>query len=293
MSICENAKIGSGVILGENVHIGDHCIIEKNVSLGDNVYIDANTIVRSNVSIGSNSFVGANCIIGEYLMDFCIDREAHVHALIIGNNALIRSGSIIYGGSEIGCNFQTGHQVTIREMTQIGNYVSIGTLSDIQGECNIGSYVRVHSNVFIAQLSRIESFVWIFPHVILTNDPTPPSIQFSGVHINSFAVVASGAIIMPGLEIGQDALVAAGAVVTKSVEPYMVVAGNPAKNISDVRKVKNHFSGENVYPWRNEFKKYMPWVDSDFKTWYETLTSEQRTKYGLSKVDLDVTLNRS
>lgn len=290
MSISENAKISSSARLGENVHIGDHCIIEGNVSLGDNVYIDANTIVRSNVSIGNNSFVGSNCIVGEYLMDFCIDREAHEHPLTIGDNALIRSGSIIYAGSEIGCNFQTGHQVTIREMTQIGNYVSIGTLSDIQGDCNIGSYVRVHSNVFIAQLSKVESFVWIFPHVVLTNDPTPPSTQFSGVHISSFAVVAAGAIIMPGLEIGQDALVAAGAVVTKPVEPYTVVAGNPAKKISDVRKVKNHFSGENAYPWRNEFKKYMPWVNSDFKTWYGTLSPEQRVEYGLNKVDLDATL---
>lgn len=290
MSISENAKISSSARLGENVHIGDYCIIEENVSLGDNVYIDANTIVRSNVSIGDNSFVGSNCIVGEYLIDFCIDRKVHDHPLKIDDNALIRSGSIIYAGSEIGCNFQTGHQVTIREMSKIGDYVNVGTLSDIQGNCEIGSYVRMHSNVHIGQLSKIDNFVWIYPYVVLTNDPTPPSTQFTGVHISPFAVVATGAIIMPGLKIGQDALVAAGAIVTKPVESYTVVAGNPAKKISDVRKIKNHFSGENAYPWRNEFKKYMPWVDSDFKTWYGTLTPEQRMKYGLNKVDLDATL---
>lgn len=290
MFISESAKISISAKLGKNVHIGEHCIIEENVFLGNDVFIDANTIVRSNVSIGDQSFVGSNCIIGEYLMDFCVDRKAHKHELKINNNALIRSGSIIYAGSEIGCNFQTGHQVTIREMSKIGDHVNIGTLSDIQGNCEIGSYVRLHSNVHIGQMSKIDNFVWIYPYVILTNDPTPPSTHFIGVHICSFAVVATGAIIMPGLEIGQDALVAAGAVVTKSVEPYMVVAGNPAKNISDVRKVKNHLSGENAYPWRYEFKKYMPWVDSDFKTWYETLTSEQRTEYGLNKVDLEVNL---
>jgi phosphonate metabolism protein (transferase hexapeptide repeat family) len=40
-----------------------------------------------------------------------------------------------------------------------------------------------------------------------------------------------GAIVMPGLSIGHGAVIAAGAVVTKSIEPYAVVAGVPAKRI--------------------------------------------------------------
>ena len=64
-------------------------------------------------------------------MDFCIDRKKHDHRLCIGADALIRSGSIVYTGSEIGEHFQTGHQVTIREKSSIGDHVSVGTLSDI------------------------------------------------------------------------------------------------------------------------------------------------------------------
>lgn len=98
--------------------------------------------------------------------------------------------------------------------------------------------MRLHSNVHIGQLSRIDDFVWIFPYVVLTNDPTPPSENFVGVHVHSFAIVATGAIVMPGLEIGQDCLVAAGAIVTKQVEPYAVVAGNPAKIFQMCEKSK-------------------------------------------------------
>lgn len=287
MAISLNAVIGENVTLGENIHIGHNCIIENNVVIGDNVYIDSSSIIRSNVTLGDNTFIGANCIIGEYLMDFCVDKKSHIHPLTIGANALIRSGSIIYAGSEIGCDFQTGHRVTIREESKIGNHVSVGTLSDIQGNCEIGNYVRMHSNVHIGQLSKIDSFVWIYPYVVLTNDPTPPSTHFVGVHVRSFAIVATGAIIMPGLEIGQDSLVAAGAIVTKPVEKYAVVGGNPAKKISDVRKIKNHFTGENAYPWRNEFERYMPWIGSDFKTWYNGLAPEQKKEYGLDDIDLD------
>lgn len=279
-----NCVIASDAVIGKNVSLGHNCIIESGVDIGDNTYIDSNTIIRSGVTIGENSFIGSNCIIGEYWMDFCIDKEKHLHPLTIGNNALIRSGSIVYAGSEIGDNFQTGHQVTIREKAKIGNSVSIGTLSDIQGNCQIGNYVRLHSNVHIGQLSVIDDFVWIFPYVVLTNDPTPPSEHFVGVHVHSFAVVATGAIIMPGIEIGQDALVAASAMVNKPVEPYAVVGGNPAKPFSDVRIIKNKITGEPVYPWRHHFNTYMPWEDSDFESWYASLDIQDRKFHKIENI---------
>lgn len=285
LSLGTNSIIGENVVYGINVIIGHNCIIEDNVVLGDNVYIDNNTIVRSDVEIGENTFIGANCIIGEELMDFCIDRKYHKHPLSIGKNSIIRSGSIIYGDSQIGDSFQTGHQVTIREKTIIGNNVSIGTLSDIQGSCEIGNYVRLHSNVHIGQLSRIEDFVWIFPYVVLTNDPTPPSEDFLGVTVHAFAIIATGAVIMPGIEIENDSLVGAGAIVTKNVAQYSVVAGSPAKHIADIRNVKNKITGEQAYPWRHHFNRAMPWSESDFTTWYESLDIENKKRHKIEFLD--------
>jgi acetyltransferase-like isoleucine patch superfamily enzyme len=280
----QNCIVSENVKFGENVTLGHNVIIEDNVIIGSHVYIDSNTTIRQGVTLGDNSFVGANCIIGEYWMDFCIDRVLHVHPLTIGKDALIRSGSIIYAGSDIGEGFQTGHQVTIREKARIGNHVSVGTLSDIQGNCDIGNYVRLHSNVHIGQLSVIDDFVWIFPYVVLTNDPTPPSNNFVGVHIHPFAIVATGAIIMPGIEIGQDALVAASAMVNKPIAPYAVVGGNPAKQFSDVRNIKNKITGEPVYPWRLHFDHYMPWSESDFNTWYASLELEEKENYKIKNI---------
>lgn len=282
--IVNNCIIGKNVVLGKDVILGYNVIIEDNVNIGDNCYIDSNTIIRSNVKLGADSFVGANCIIGEYWMDFCIERKKYDHFLVIGNNALIRSGSIIYTGSEIGDVFQTGHRVTIREKSKIGNNVSIGTLSDIQGNCTIGNYVRMHSNVHVGQLSIIDDFVWIFPYVVLTNDPTPPSEEFMGVHIHPFAIIATGTVVLPGVEIGQDALVAAGCNVTKNVEPYSVVMGNPGRSRGDVRDIKNKITGESVYPWRNHFSHYMPWNESDFKTWYSNLELEAKSCYKIANI---------
>lgn len=256
---------------GNNVTIKEGCMIGDNVVLGDDVYIDYHCIIRDNVILKKGTYVGVNCILGEYQNDFILNRNVKNPSLTIGENAIIRSGSILYSGSWIGNNFQTGHQVTIRENTSIGEHVNIGTLSDIQGFCSIGDYTRLHSNVHIGQKSVIEDFVWIFPYVVLTNDPTPPSENLVGVTLKTFSVIATGSVILPGVTVESDSLVAAGAVVTKDVREGEVVGGNPAKVISRTENIKNHITGEKAYPWRYMFSRGMPWEDSDYDTWYRSL----------------------
>ena len=280
LNIGENCIISSNSSIGEGTIIMHNCIIEDDVHIGQNCYIDSNCIIRKGTILRDNSFVGANTILGEHQMDFIKDHKSH-HELDIGSNAVIRSGSIIYTGTRIGNYFQSGHQVTIREKASIGNHCSIGTLSDIQGYCNIGNYVNMHSNVHIGQESVIDDYVWIFPYVVLTNDPTPPSEELQGVHVHSFAIIAAHSVILPGVDIASDSLVAAGANVTKNVEEYAVVGGNPAKKVGDVRNIKNHVTGEAVYPWRFHFKRRMPWEDSDFVTWINGLSENQIDEYHL------------
>lgn len=272
----QNTVIGKNVVLGKNVQIGHNCVIEDAVVIGDKTYIDNNTIIRSGVHLGENSLVGANCIIGEYQMDFCNDRNYHEHVLIIGSNAIVRSGSIIYSGSSIGNNFQSGHHVTIRENTEIGNNVSIGTLSDIQGHCKIGNYVRLHSSVHVGTSTRIDDCCWIYPYVVFTNDPTPPSDTEIGVHVHSFAVIATNSIILPGIEIQSDSLIGAGTVVNRDVERYQVIVGNPGKLRGDIRDIKNRETGESYYPWRYHFDRAMPWRNYGFDNWYKNLDEEMK-----------------
>lgn len=281
LNIGENCIISTSADIGDDTIIMHNCIIEDDVQIGKNCYIDSNCIIRQGTKLGDNSFVGANTILGEHQMDFIRDHKSH-HELSIGNNAVIRSGSIIYSGTTIGNHFQSGHRVTIREKAGIGNHCSIGTLSDLQGYCNIGNYVNMHSNVHIGQESVIDDYVWIFPYVVLTNDPTPPSEELQGVHVHSFAIIAAHSVILPGVDIACDSLVAAGANVTKNVEEYAVVGGNPAKKLGDVRNIKNHVTGETVYPWRLHFKRRMPWEDSDFTTWVSQLNDKQIEEYHLT-----------
>jgi len=274
VEIYSGCIVGKNSIIKRNSILKDRVLIGENVVIGENSFVDFDVLVRNNVNVGKNAFLGAKCIIGEYLMDEITSRKKLVHALKIGRNCILRSGTIIYGENQIGNDFRTGHHVTIRENTVIGNHVRIGTLSDIQGDCNIDDYVNLHSNVHIGQKSLIHKYVWIFPYVILTNDPNPPSNSLKGVTVEEFAVIATGSIILPGIVIGKESLVGAGSVVTKNVMEGRVYVGNPAKDRGDIRKVKDHVTGKDVYPWKYTFDRGMPWENLGYIRWKEEQKDE-------------------
>lgn len=251
-------------------------LIGKNVELGKNVTIGAHAIIHDNVVLGDNTVVGPHCILGEPHADFYHDLQYVNPVLRIGDDALIRSGTIIYADTTVGEHFECGHRVTIREMAQIGDHCRIGTLSDIQGHCKIGRYVRMHSNVHIGQKSRIGDFVWIFPFTVLTNDPTPPSNDLVGVTIDDYAVITTMAVIMPGVHIGEDALIGAHALVKADVAPRAVVVGNPAKEVTTVDKIRSRVTGEVRYPWREHFDRGMPWGEIGYATWRQMHHSQHQ-----------------
>lgn len=254
--------------IGENVTMRDNIVIGANVIIGDNCFIDYGVIIKENVTIGCDSFIGIRCVLGEYNSSFLNNKINYINPpLTIGKNAVIRSDSIFYAGSVVGDNLQTGHRVTVREKTEAGKNWRVGTLSDIQGDCIIGDFVNMHSNVHIGQKSRIEDFVWIFPYVVLTNDPTPPSEILLGVTLEKFSVIATMSVILPGVVVREGALVGAGSIVGKTVNADMIAVGNPSKEVGNITRLKNRVTGEEVYPWQNHFSRGMPWSESCYEEW--------------------------
>lgn len=267
--IKSNVIIGEEVSIGKNVVISDNTIIGNNVIIEDGVFIDYGVIIKDNVHIKKNSFIGARCILGEYLVDFFDNYLNKKHPLIIGENSIIRSQCIIYGECLIGYNFQSGHNVTIREGSKIGNNVRIGTNGDIQDKVIIGNYVNIHSDVFISAKNQVKDYVWIFPRVLFTNDPTPPSADMVGSIVESFASIGAGAIILPGTKVEGDTLIAAGTIVKGRIESGFVYAGNPCRKIKRIEDVKSKVTEKNIYPWRESFERGMPWEGIGYNKWIE------------------------
>lgn len=148
----------------------------------------------------------------------------------IGDNAVLRSGTIIYCDVEIGDGFQCGHTVLIRERMRIGKNTAVGSSSVIEGYGSIGDEVRIQSMVFVPTHTEIGNHVFIGPAAVLTNDRYPPTgkPELKGPVIGDFAVIGAHATVLPGIRIGEGAAVAAGAVVTRDVPAGKMAVGVPA-----------------------------------------------------------------
>jgi acetyltransferase-like isoleucine patch superfamily enzyme len=235
MSIHTLAVVSEKALIGKNVSIGPFTTIHDNVRIADNV------VIEGYCEIGvSNHLSGGK-------------------PLIIGESSHIRSHSIFYEASTFGEKLVTGHRVTVREKTVAGKNLQIGTLSDIQGHCSIGDYVRFHSNVHIGQKSVIGSYVWIFPYVVLTNDPHPPSNVLKGVTVEDYAIIATMSVVLPGVTIGKGSLVGAHSAVNRDTEVEMVYAGSPAKKICPTGKIRLQDGSDlPAYPWVSHFNRGYP-----------------------------------
>jgi acetyltransferase-like isoleucine patch superfamily enzyme len=111
--------------------------------------------------------------------------------------------------------------------------VSIGRNSTIQIDClfaGVGMVdLRIGANVAIAYRTAI---------MLGAHDLDDPDFKgvVTPVTIEDYAFIGTGSILLPGVTIGRGAAVAAGAVVVKSVPPYAIVGGNPAKVIGERRR---------------------------------------------------------
>jgi len=183
--------------------------------------------IYPNVEFGKDVSVEDYCIIG------CPFKDYNGEKTVIGDNAVIRAGTVIYAGNRIGRNFHAGNKANIRELNEIGDDVSIGTLSVVEHHVKIGNGVRMHTQVFVPEFSVLEDESWLGPNVVFTNArfPQHPDCrnELKGPHIFREARIGANATLLPGVVIGKKSLVGAGSVVTKDVPEGVIVAGNPAR----------------------------------------------------------------
>jgi len=194
---------------------------------------------RDYIKLGSRCKIDENAIVG-YLPSRRIDNLE----LIIGNEATIRSGSVIYLGSRIGCNLETGHNVVIREENVLGDNVRIWSNTIVDYGCKVGNNVKIHHNCYVAQLTVIEDDAFIAPGVMIANEKYPTGVfdleRINGPVIKRRAKVGIGSVIMPGVVIGENSLVGASSLVTKNVPPSTVVYGVPARVVKAVTELEDH-----------------------------------------------------
>ena len=217
---------------------------QQNFAAGNNT----NFRTKPLCSIGKNASVDEHVLLG-----YPTGRSIRDRQLVIGGNAQIRSGTVIYQGTTIGSHLTTGHNVVIREENVIGDRFTIWSNAVVDYGCKIGDRVKIHSNCYVAQFTTIEDEVFLAPGVTIAND-LHPGCEHSqecmrGPTIKKGAQIGVNVTLLPFITIGERALVGSGAVVTKDIPPETVAVGNPAKVICTIDELQCS-TGLTDYPYR-------------------------------------------
>lgn len=206
-------------------------------------FFESEGIVLGPSTIDEKTLIGKDVIIGyptkKSLQKIKLGANFGIKALdkvskgaTIGRNCSIRSGSIVYENVILGNDVETGHDVLIRAGSVVGYKTLIGSSSKLDGTVKVGRNVSIQSNVYLPHLTVIEDNVFLAPHVVLTNDPYPPSKRLVGIVVERGAAIGANAVIVARVKIGEDSIVAAGAVVTRDVPPRKVVVGVPSRVVA-------------------------------------------------------------
>ncbi len=148
----------------------------------------------------------------------------------------VHPSAIVDDGCDIAQGVKIWHFSHIMPGCKIGENCNIGQNVVISPEVVLGKNVKIQNNVSLYTGVTCDDDVFLGPSCVFTNVTNPRSAvnrrgQYSKTHVGKGASIGANATIVCGHDIGEFAFIGAGSVVTKTVLPFALVVGNPAKQI--------------------------------------------------------------
>jgi acetyltransferase-like isoleucine patch superfamily enzyme len=140
-------------------------------------------------------------------------------------------------GLEKGAVLYSGFLIRSASNIIIGSGTVVGYNCELDGRRGL----RIGRNVNI--ISDVKFYT-------LQHDYNAPDFKAVGkpIIVEDYVWLSVRVIVLPGVTIGRGAVIAAGAVVTKSVEPYSIMGGIPAKKIGERNRELNYCPAEYRLP---------------------------------------------
>ena len=208
--IHETAVIADDAIIGDNVDIGAHSVIEAGVKIGDNCCIGPQ------VFIGRNSALGDDCLIYAQVSIY--------HEVRIGDRAILHSGSVL-GSDGFGFANERGKWVKIPQLggISIGDDFEIGANSAIDRgaltDTTIGNGVILDNHVHVAHNVGMGDNSALAGHSAIAG----------GTKIGKGVTLAGRVGIIGHLNICDNTHISVNSLVTKSItEPGVYSSGDVA-----------------------------------------------------------------
>ena len=208
-----SAVVGSGVRLGQGVHVGANAVVKDGATVGDRSVIDAGAVVGERVVIGADCVVHSNAT---------LYRE-----ITLGSRVVVHSGTVI--GSD-GFGYAQDGKTRVK-IPQVGTVI-------VEDDVEIGANVAIDRSTLGATVIRkgtkIDNLVQIAHNVVIgENTVVCGLVGISGsVTIGDNVTIAGQVGMADHVSIGSDATIGAQSGVSKSLDGGQYYLGSPAVPIS-------------------------------------------------------------
>lgn len=148
----------------------------------------------------------------------------------------IHPSAIVDEGAQIGEGSRIWHFVHVCGGARIGQGVSLGQNVFVGNKVVIGDKCKIQNNVSVYDNVTLEEGVFCGPSMVFTNVYNPRSLierksEYRDTLVKRGATLGANCTIVCGSTIGEFAFIGAGAVVNKSVKPYALMVGVPARQV--------------------------------------------------------------
>lgn len=200
--------------------------------------IHPTAIIHPDTNIDPSAEIGPYAVIG----------SDHGH-LRLGPGTIVRSHTIIEGGSVYGDRLETGHHALLRTGTEVGANLRIGSYSSLEGGAQIGDYVRIHGRCEVPK-GILRHFARLYGDSFVTENRLPPSNVNVLAVMDEGSVVAMNCILLAGVRVGVGAFVGAGQVIRRDVPDAMALVTGRLVPVTSLT-----WQGYS-YPWTGYFREY-------------------------------------
>lgn len=183
--------------------------IKNTAKIGRGVFLGKGVVIGADVQIGDRcSIKGLVKIEDRVKIDHDVEIYGNVH---LQNDAYVGSYSSL-GTTQEGY-LEIGERVLVNSFSVIG----AGSSVIIEDDCIFAPYVQVTDSTH--------------PYELISDSPRHGKAISSPVKIGKGSWLGSAVKVLMGVEIGHGSIIGAGSVVNKSLSPFSISAGMPAKVI--------------------------------------------------------------
>jgi len=155
----------------------------------------------------------------------------------IGKNVLISKKASLYNMDEI----LIGDNVRIDDFCILSGKITLGNFIHISAHCALYGALSIEMKDFsgLSPGCKVFSSTDDFSGNFLVGPMVPEkftNITGGPVEIGCYAQIGSGSVIMPGISVGEGSAVGAMSLVNKSLDPWGIYAGIPAKYLKERSK---------------------------------------------------------